>query len=63
MPQYRSVRDLARQYDLSEQALYRMVRSGRVPSVKIGGAVRIPVDDFEAIIERQDHDRPIEHRR
>jgi excisionase family DNA binding protein len=39
---YTTVKEVAKQLDLSEVTVRRHVKSGEIPSRKIGGAVRIP---------------------
>ena len=41
---YLSVRDFARRFDLAEQTVYRLVRSGELPAVRFGRAIRIAAD-------------------
>ena len=38
---FMSVNDVARHFGISRAAAYRAVEGGQIPSVKIGGAIRI----------------------
>ena len=45
-----TIRELIEMGYGSRQTIYRRMKSGALPYIKIGRAVRIPVDDFEAHI-------------
>lgn len=46
-----TVPEAAAELRLAVKTIYRMTRSGELPSVKIGGAVRIPRADLEALLK------------
>ena len=38
---------------VSRSKAYELISEGKIPSVKIGGCVRVPVDALRSLIERQ----------
>ena len=51
-PQFDTVRDVARILKVTRSTAYRMVKRGIIPSVKLGGAVRVPRSFFDAIANK-----------
>lgn len=47
------ISELAEILNLGRTATYQLVRSGKIPTVRIGGAIRIPVDALERWIAEQ----------
>ncbi|MFC9549823.1 helix-turn-helix domain-containing protein [Rhodococcus sp. NPDC056960] len=48
---YVSVKQLAERWDCNEMAVYRLVQSEKLPALRIGQAIRIPiaaVEQYEA---------------
>lgn len=46
-PEYMSVKALAERWGCSREVLYRQISSGRVPALRIGHAIRIPIAAVE----------------
>ena len=46
---YLKVSDFGDHFNLSKFAVYRMIREGEVPSVRVGKSWRIPADAIEKI--------------
>jgi excisionase family DNA binding protein len=42
-----TVSEFAAQYRVSRPHAYRLIRTGAVPAVRLGGAIRIPADALE----------------
>ena len=53
VPAYLSVLELARYYGVSRHTAYKLVRSGAVPSVRVGGQYRIPRAELERQLAEQ----------
>ena len=51
MADYLKIPEVARRLDVSEPTVRRMVKSGRLPSVFIGGAYRVSETDLEEFLE------------
>ncbi len=51
MADYLKLPELARRLDVSQPTARRMVRSGKLPSVFVGGAYRVNEDDLEKYLE------------
>ena len=49
--EYLTVPEVSAYLSLSEKTIYAWCRKGRLPSVKLGGAVRIPKKDFLVWLE------------
>jgi excisionase family DNA binding protein len=47
------VSDLATQMGVSAGRVYQLVRAGELPSVRVGGAIRIPKDAWRAWLDQQ----------
>lgn len=47
---YRSPRDIAREYDICEQTVYRWIWSGRLPAHRVGRLLRVSVEDLERFV-------------
>ena len=48
---YGSVGDAARCVRLSEKTIRRYITSGRLPAYRLGGAIRIDMDELEALMQ------------
>lgn len=48
-----SPQDAARLVSLSRSNVYKLIKAGELPSVKIGGLVRVPVPALKHWIRRQ----------
>ena len=46
-----TVREFREAYGFSHSGTYNLIRSGKLPSVKIGGKRVIPVDGAEALLK------------
>jgi excisionase family DNA binding protein len=53
MQEYMSVRQASEKLKISIPTVYRLIRSGELPSVKLGGNVRIPADTLATRLEEQ----------
>ncbi len=51
MADYLKIPEVARRLDVSEPTVRRMVKSGKLPSVFVGGAYRVSEEDLEAYLE------------
>lgn len=51
MPDVLKVRTVASRLDVSEWTVRRMVKSGHLPHVMVGGSLRIPAAAVDALIE------------
>ncbi|MHB1417241.1 MAG: helix-turn-helix domain-containing protein [Chloroflexota bacterium] len=51
-PELLHVSDVAKRLGLRRSRVYQLVAAGVVPSVRIGGSIRIPARAFEAWVER-----------
>ncbi len=40
-------KDLQRELQIGEKLCYRLLKSGAIPSVRVGGVYRVPRKDFE----------------
>lgn len=47
-----TVKEVAARLTISESSVYRLLKAGDLPSIKIGGALRFDEQDVEAYIER-----------
>jgi excisionase family DNA binding protein len=45
-PAFLDVADAARTLDVSEGLVYRAVREGKMPHIRVGGRIRIPTQAF-----------------
>jgi excisionase family DNA binding protein len=50
LEQYISIKDVADSLAIAEQTAYRWVRSGRLPSVRLGDRVLIPLDALKKML-------------
>jgi excisionase family DNA binding protein len=57
-PSLLRVRDVAERLSVSEPTVRRLVSSGELRRVRLGGSVRFRPQDVEALIERG-HNRPV----
>lgn len=48
-----SVRDVAVRFGLSVETVRRRIKDGEIPSIRIGGARRIPADQLRETIARK----------
>jgi excisionase family DNA binding protein len=44
-------KDVQRELRIGERLCYRLLQAGSIPSVKVGNLYRIPVQDFEEVLE------------
>ena len=44
--------EVAEILSLHRQSIYRLLRSNEIPHIKVGGAWRIPSEEFDAYLER-----------
>ena len=54
------VNEGARICSFSRSAMYAKVRSGEIPSVRIGHSVRIPIEALRELISKQTQTQPTE---
>ena len=47
MPEYLTVREVASMYKVNEITVRRHIRSGKLRAVKIGGSVRVEIEEVE----------------
>jgi len=47
-----TVKEVAKMLRLTEKTVYKMIKTGAIPSVKIGGALRITQEAVDRILER-----------
>lgn len=52
MPDVLKVRTVAARLDVSNSTVRRMVKSGRLPHVMVGGSLRIPAAAVDALIKK-----------
>src|SRR3989442_7172915 len=52
------VPELAERLDLSPQSVYRLLQSGALPGLRVGGSWRVPASALERWIETQLETRP-----
>ena len=52
-PQYASIKDAARRYKISCSTLYREVRTGAIPALRLGGVWRIDCNRLEQKLSNQ----------
>jgi excisionase family DNA binding protein len=45
--------EVAERLALGRSTVYKLIQSGEIPTVRIGGAVRVPVDGLEDWARRQ----------
>ena len=50
-----SVREIARRTSLTYETVWRYIKSGEIPSRKIGGARRVEVSDYEKWVSERTH--------
>jgi len=50
-PRYLSPAEAAELFGVKRETIYRHVRSGTLPAVRLGGLVRIPADALAAALE------------
>jgi excisionase family DNA binding protein len=55
-PELHTVGEVARKPRLSGATVRRLVHSGEIPALRVGGSIRIRRDDLDALLER-----PAEH--
>ncbi len=48
-----SVKGTAEALDIGTSKVYQMVASGELPSIRIGGSVRVPVDALKAWVQER----------
>lgn len=53
------VTDVATALGLTSGRIYQLLRAGELPSVRVGGAIRIPRDAWQTWLDRQ-RDRALE---
>lgn len=53
MQTYISPQQAGQKLNLSMRAIYRLLKAGKIPAVKVGGAWRIPSDTLEKRLEEQ----------
>ncbi|MBR3237371.1 MAG: helix-turn-helix domain-containing protein [Oscillospiraceae bacterium] len=53
MQTYISPQQAGQKLNLSMRAIYRLLKNGQIPAVKVGGAWRIPSDTLEKRLEEQ----------
>jgi excisionase family DNA binding protein len=53
MRRYLKVAELARRWAISHAQAYRVLDRGDLPSLRIGGALRVPLDAVETFEKRQ----------
>ncbi len=51
LKRYLSVKQVCELLPVCKSLVYRMVRSGEIPSARLGGKILVPVDDLRAILE------------
>lgn len=51
-----TVNEAARQLSLGRSTVYALCASGEIPAVRIGRAVRVPVDDLRQWAKRRQHE-------
>ena len=47
-----TINEVCKRLSISRSAFYRLVKSGDLPTVKLGGAVRIDEDDLRKLVAR-----------
>lgn len=52
MQAYLTVPQVCKATNLSRTTVYRRIRDGSIPAVKIGGNVRIPAEDLERVLQQ-----------
>ena len=52
--------EVARVLGLSRSKTYELIATGELPSMKIGGSIRVPVDDLRVWIARRVEERESE---
>jgi excisionase family DNA binding protein len=50
-----SVHEVCQQLGMGKSWVYRRLRSGEIPSVKLGGSIKVRCDDLKAYLEQQRH--------
>lgn len=50
MQQYLTPVQAGQKLNLSMRAIYRLLKAGKIPAVKVGGAWRIPSDTLEKML-------------
>lgn len=50
LPSVLTIRDCAADLQLSREAVYRAVRAGEIPSLKIGSRILIPRDRYQRLL-------------
>ena len=53
-----TVEEAARYLGIGRTLAWRLVQERRLPSVRVGRCVRVPVRDLEAWVEKQRQDEP-----
>lgn len=53
MQSYLTVPQVCKATNLSRTTVYRRIRDGSIPAVKIGGNVRIPSNDLERTLQER----------
>jgi excisionase family DNA binding protein len=56
-PELLPVREVRRRLALGESTVYEMIADGRLPSVRVGRAVRVPIDAVERFQRHGDDER------
>ncbi len=49
---YLTVKDIATRLQVSEQTVWRWIRSGELPSIKLGGQYRVSPDDLQDFLKK-----------
>jgi excisionase family DNA binding protein len=49
---YLTVKDIANRLQVSEQTVWRWIRSGELPSIKLGGQYRVSPDDLQDFLKK-----------
>jgi excisionase family DNA binding protein len=52
------VSEAARMLDIGRSKAYELIRTGDLPSIRVGKTVRVPVDALEAWVSRQTSGSP-----
>jgi excisionase family DNA binding protein len=50
-PRYLSPAEAAELFGVQQETIYRHVRHGLLPAVRLGGSIRIPADELGATLE------------
>ena len=61
LPRYYKPATIARQFDFSKQAIYKRIRNGELPAVRICGSLRVKESDVLAWLDRED-EKPLTRR-